>query len=198
MHDALTLVLRRLELDPPVFHADEFRDDLEPWRTQLEAAGVLQRIAASASASCPYCCDDSPRRVIFVENGQADGKRGFLSCPECGVFEVPPERLQRWTVDIRGFLSHAFAGSGAAVRASRNVRARRSNECQTIAHGDRFQAPLTRLFERFSKLFACALFTLALARRAHHSQTFGGILTLAAPLAGMICAHLRALMRNLR
>jgi hypothetical protein len=124
VHDALTLVLRRLELDPPVFHADEFRDGLEPWRVQLEAAGVLQRIAASASASCPYCCDDSPRRVIFVENGQADGKRGFLSCPECGVFEVPPERLQRWTVDVRGFLSHAFAGSGATVRPVESVEGR--------------------------------------------------------------------------
>jgi hypothetical protein len=52
---------------------------------------------------------------------------------------------------------------------------------KTIADGDRSQAPLTRFFfERFSKLFACALFTLALARRAHNNHSFGGILTPAA------------------
>jgi hypothetical protein len=122
--DALTLLLRRLELDPPVFHADEFRGGLEPWRVQLEAAGVLQRIAASASASCPYCCDDSPRRVIFVEDGQTEGKRGFLSCPECGVSQVPSERLQRWTVDIRGFLGNAFSGSQANIRPVESVEGR--------------------------------------------------------------------------
>lgn len=116
MQDAWQLLLRRLELEPPIFHADEFQGELVNWRERMKGAGVLQRIAASASACCPYCRMDSMRTVTFLDDQRTDGQRGYIMCRECGLVEVPSERLQRWTVDVPGFLASVFTDGGATVR----------------------------------------------------------------------------------
>lgn len=121
MDDTLNCLLRRLEADPPVFHADEFRPDLAAWRERMEAAGILQAIAASASATCLYCGEDDLRQVTFLADQRTGQKRGYISCPQCGPVEIPRERLQRWSINVPAFLQAAFSTGGLAVSPSESV-----------------------------------------------------------------------------
>lgn len=122
--DTLNCLLRRLEADPPVFHADEFHPDLLAWRQQMEAAGILQTITASPSATCLYCGEDDLRQVTFLADQRTGQKRGYISCPDCGPVEIPRERLQRWSINVPAFLQAAFSTGGVAVRLSESVAGR--------------------------------------------------------------------------
>ena len=124
MDETLNCLLQRLEADPPVFHADEFRPGLVPWRQRMEAAGILRAISASAAATCLYCGDDDLRQVTFLADRRTGQKRGYITCPECGPVEIPAERLQRWSVNTRAFLQAAFSTAGVAMRPSESVEGR--------------------------------------------------------------------------
>jgi len=113
--EPLNLLLRRLEVDPPVFHADELSRGFGDRLRQLQAANILQATTSAASASCLECGGDHLRHVTFLADKRTGNRRGYISCPECGPVEIAPEQLQRWAVNVPEFLRASFSSGGAAV-----------------------------------------------------------------------------------
>ena len=111
MQDVLPSILRRLEIEPPVFHRREIR----AFGSRLELLirlGVLREMAPASRACCPDCQFGPQHRVEFVADCKTHARHGYIHCPQCGIVEVAVDSLRRWRVEPAGFLAAAFSGAG--------------------------------------------------------------------------------------
>ena len=112
--DPLRSILKRLQVDPPLFRADEVRSCFGPALADLESLGVLRKATPSRSATCTHCGGGHTRRVEFVTHAQTGDKHGYICCPECGTVAVPLDGLKRWEVDVQRFLVAVTQACGIA------------------------------------------------------------------------------------
>lgn len=123
MRDVLPSILRRLEIEPPVFRCREVR----AFGSRLELLirlGVLREMAAAGSACCPDCQFGPQRRVEYVADSKTHARHGYIHCPQCGIVEVALDSLRRWGVDPAGFLAAAFSGAGVSGPATEVIPGR--------------------------------------------------------------------------
>ncbi len=123
MRDVLPSILRRLEIEPPVFHCREIR----AFGSRLELLirlGVLREMAPLSTAACPDCQFGSQRRVEYVADSKTHARHGYIHCPQCGIVEVALDGLRRWRVDPAGFLAAAFSGAGVSGPATEVIPGR--------------------------------------------------------------------------
>ena len=67
---------------------------------------MLRPINSASSAPCPDCGD---LHRVQIEVERATGKkRGYISCPQCGVNEIDLAALRRWIIDIGQLLLAVF------------------------------------------------------------------------------------------
>lgn len=96
--DALQNLWQRWDDDPPIFHADEIQSHLGPSSDQLVSLGVLRESTPTASAPCWDCGDGFVGRITCVRHPSTGERRAYIHCPDCGVKEVPFDRLRRWEI----------------------------------------------------------------------------------------------------
>ncbi|HHM11911.1 MAG TPA: XRE family transcriptional regulator [Planctomycetaceae bacterium] len=113
MSRALQRLLSRLEVSPPVIGADEANRDWGPLFDPLVGRGIVRPIAAASAVDCSDCSRRC--RVEFLQDDSGN-RRGFIHCPDCGIAEVPLERLERWEIDVEFFLRAVFADARLVPR----------------------------------------------------------------------------------
>ena len=108
--EPLRLSLRRLEIDPPTLSARELGRALQ----QMSANGLLRQAEPASAVPCLDCGGGSLLPVQYIRHNIDGTMHPYLACAECGVNEIAPSRLQRWSVDTPGMLSALFAGDDRA------------------------------------------------------------------------------------
>ncbi|RLS53456.1 MAG: hypothetical protein DWH91_14445 [Planctomycetota bacterium] len=109
-------VLWSIDSRHPVIQGDAIRHWPPELVDQLMAARLLTELPLGDEIACPECPEAPFRRVIFRDGPQ--GTRAMLSCPQCGVYELPPGWLRRWKVERLAFLTlclQSLSLSGKAV-----------------------------------------------------------------------------------
>jgi DNA-directed RNA polymerase subunit RPC12/RpoP len=110
--ELLSRIWQRLDSEPPLFFADEvgrhFGDDL----THFIELGLLSETTPSSCVPCWDCGRGFVGRVEFLLHRRTGTRRPYIHCPECGVKEVSPNSLKRWTVDAAGCLAAISAAAG--------------------------------------------------------------------------------------
>lgn len=111
--------LSALDNERPILHGEALGDGCGAFVSQLLATGVLQDLSPAKSLACAECAEAPFRDVIYTE--AADGhSRALFPCPNCGLYEVPLDRLRRWQID-RGAL---IAFIGRSLNVARNASER--------------------------------------------------------------------------
>lgn len=116
-------LLRRLEHEPPIVVADEVMGPLQPSLKPLLTMDLLQETGHVDFTNCPDC-SEGPLEVFILSNPTSGHSRGVATCPECGLFRVPLDRLRRWRVDVRRFLEMVFAPILADLRMTETIPGR--------------------------------------------------------------------------
>lgn len=117
-HNLLSQLWQRLDCEPPLFLADEVDRHLDDGLACLIALGLLTETAPSSSGACRDCGRGFVGRVEFILNRRTGARRPYIHCPECGVKEVAPESLKRWTVDAAACLMAVSQAAGIRGPAS--------------------------------------------------------------------------------
>jgi hypothetical protein len=111
----LSVALARLNLKPPVLPEHELREHPGEIATAWEAAGILRPALAATSVPCAecgrFCC-------VQMEFDVCKNRRGFISCPECGLAEIELASLRRWSIAAEKLIASIFQPSGATVAVS--------------------------------------------------------------------------------
>lgn len=123
MSNLLQSILRRLEIEPPVFHSREIQA-LGPRIEMLVQRGVLRETTPAGTATCTDCGGGYGRRVEYISDSKTGVKHGYINCPECGVVEVSRDSLRRWRVDLSGLIGVVFDSAGVAGPATEVVPGR--------------------------------------------------------------------------
>lgn len=110
--EPLTLILQRLDNEPPLFFAEEVEEYLGNVLARLLHLGVLRETTPSGTAACRDCGYGYVGRVEFITSTRTGRPHAYIPCPECGPVEVSPDRLRRWLVDVTGLLGALAAAAG--------------------------------------------------------------------------------------
>lgn len=100
--DPLSLILQRLQIDPPDFYADEVKRLAAPHYAALCEFAILRPLPQSGHIDCGSCGERV--QLAFVRDRATGNQHGYMHCPNCGVDEVPADRTRRWRLDISRFL----------------------------------------------------------------------------------------------
>ena len=93
--EPLSLILRRLESNPPTITKTELGAAIE----QLQQLGLLRQAEPARSVPCPECDGSRNLSVEFIKDNTTGRMHGFIACPECGTSEIDPRKLERWRID---------------------------------------------------------------------------------------------------
>jgi hypothetical protein len=114
VREALAAMLVRVDLDEPLFTADDAaRLPVGAW-DDLLAAGLVRPAAIAVSVPCGSCADAHEEAVRWTRAPRGRPSRPYIPCPEVGSDWVEPERLARWAVDLDGLARAAADAIGAA------------------------------------------------------------------------------------
>lgn len=102
-------------LTPLIVPEVEYEDRLEVgemiW-ADYERLGLLSPTSAAKEVMCMEC--DCGHVVEVQSKTTQTGKLTLFGvCPECGLFEIPPDRCGRWTVDFMPILNTLQTALGA-------------------------------------------------------------------------------------
>lgn len=147
MRDVLPSILRRLEIEPPVFHWWEIRA-FGSCLELLVRLGVLREMAAAGSACCPDCQFGPQRRVEYVADSKTHARHGYIHCPQCGIVEVALDSLRRWRVDPAGFLAAVFSSAGVSGPATELIPGRLWRVGKVTWAGRRREVYFARCYRR--------------------------------------------------
>jgi hypothetical protein len=103
--DGWQQVLSILECERAVIHAELTGDWPDDLLAELAAAGLLDELTPAKTLTCAECPEAPIREVIFTEPTDGGNPRALFPCPDCGIYEVPLERLRRWRVDRTAFIT---------------------------------------------------------------------------------------------
>lgn len=119
--ELLSRIWQRLDSEPPLFFADEVVRHFGDGLTRFIELGLLSETTPSSCVPCWDCGCGFVGRVEFLLHRRTETRRPYTHCPECGVKEVAPESLKRWTVDATGCLAAISEAAGIRGPASEVV-----------------------------------------------------------------------------
>jgi hypothetical protein len=124
LDEVLGAILRRCDVEPPVFAADEvawWPDGLCQMAVDL---GILAPAPAALTLPCDGCGGDHQGEVVYLTDRRTGQAQAWLPCPECGPSPVDPRRLRRWRVDAPALVRHTRASLALPERAMEIVAGR--------------------------------------------------------------------------
>ncbi len=122
--ELLSRIWQRLDSEPPLFFADEVGRHFGDGLTRLIELGLLSETTPSSCVPCWDCGRGFVGRVEFLLHRRTGTRRPYIHCPECGVKEVAPESLKRWSVDATGCLTATSQAAGIRGPATEVVAGR--------------------------------------------------------------------------
>ena len=104
----MSLLLQRLEIEPPNLGYHDLRRHGESDLTYFERLGLLQPTTPAGSLDCWECGSSHYCPITFLTNEQTGSRVGYIHCPECGVQRVDLRRTKRWSIDVLSLLQTTF------------------------------------------------------------------------------------------
>jgi len=101
----LNTLLPRWDVDPPILSAEETTRWDDETRSFVHSHELLKEVTPADWADCQDCgrrCD-----VEYLQGAQGT-MRCFTFCADCGLDEVPHDRLRRWEIDTSAMLQALF------------------------------------------------------------------------------------------
>ena len=108
MFELMTLLLQRLEIEPPNLGYHDLRRQAESNLARFERLGLLQPTTHAGSLDCWECGSSHYCPITFLTNEQTGSRVGYIHCPECGVQRVDLRRTKRWSIDVPSLLQTTF------------------------------------------------------------------------------------------
>ena len=99
MDETLGAILRRCDVEPPVFAADEVACWPGNLRQTMVDLGILTPAPAAMALPCDGCGGDYQGEVVYLTDRRTGQSQAWLPCPECGPSPVEFRRLCRWRID---------------------------------------------------------------------------------------------------
>jgi hypothetical protein len=116
-------LLSALEYERSILHGESVGDECEAFLAKLLAVGLLHEMSPAMSLACAECAEAPFREVVYTE--AADGhSRALFPCPNCGLYEVPLDRLRRWQIDRGALIALIGRSLNVAGNASERVPGR--------------------------------------------------------------------------
>lgn len=112
MCDTLSEVLQRVDMDLPVFLADELLRWDASDRAWLLSSGLVRAGPPLTELPCDECGE--LHDVLFVSDVHGES-HSYLRCPQ-GPTEVSANRLGRWHIDIATLLAYVFPTVRRAIQ----------------------------------------------------------------------------------
>lgn len=109
MDEVLGAILRRCDVDPPVFAADEVAWWPDGSRQTAVDLGILAPAPATSTLPCDGCGGDHQGEVVYLTDRHTGQAQAWLPCPECGPSPVDLRRLRRWRIDAPALVRHTCA-----------------------------------------------------------------------------------------
>ena len=73
------------------------------------STGILVSTSPAVELVCHECAEQSVERIVYLGPEGGDCLQAYLPCPQCGPVRVPPERLNRWRMDVPRLWKAVFA-----------------------------------------------------------------------------------------
>ena len=99
MCDLISLILSRLDLDPPRLAQEELSAAPASQVAALLDGGILRPARSVENIDCWECGVGHVCHVTFITRARGAEPEGYIHCPECGILRVDKERLLRWEVN---------------------------------------------------------------------------------------------------